>query len=68
MRAVALHSSRFPGSRPIPDLLVRDLLIVVLLTDGDERTSARGRLDQALGPELTDRLLSDLRNSDAPLE
>ena len=64
MRAVALHTSRLPRARAIPDLLIRDLLIVVLLTDGDERQSARSRLDQSLGPDLTDRLLSRLLDSD----
>jgi hypothetical protein len=44
-------------SRAIPDPLIRDLLIAVLLTDGEERAPARARLEQALGKELTDRLL-----------
>ena len=68
MRAVALHTSRLPRTRTIPDLLIRDLLIVVLLTDGDERQSARSRLDQALGPDLTDRLLTRLLDPDAPID
>ena len=67
MRAVALHTSRLARPRAIPDLLVRDLLILVLLTDGDERQSARSRLDTALGRELTDRLLADLLGDDGPV-
>ena len=67
MRAVALHTSRLPRTRAIPDLLIRDLLIVVLLIDGDDRQSARSRLDDALGPELTDRLLSHLLDQDSTI-
>ena len=43
--------------RAIPDPLIRDILIVVLLTDGEERGSPRSRLEQAIGRDLTERLL-----------
>ena len=57
MRAAALHTWRVPRTRAIPDPLIRDLLIAVLLTEGEERPSARSRLEQALGPDLSARLL-----------
>jgi hypothetical protein len=60
MRAVAPHTSRFPQTRAIPDLLIRDLLIAVLLTESDDRPSPRARLELALGPSLTERLLHGL--------
>ena len=60
MRAAALHTSRVTHTRAIPDPLIRDLLIAVLLTDGGDRPSARTRLEQALGPDLAARLLSEL--------
>lgn len=65
MRAVALHTSRLAQTQAIPDLLIRDLLIVVLLTDGDERQSARSRLDDSLGSDLTDQLLAHLQDPGA---
>ncbi len=57
LRAAALHTSRVPKPRAIPDPLIRDLLIVVLLTDGEERGSPRSRLEEAIGRDLTERLL-----------
>jgi hypothetical protein len=57
LRAAALHTSRVTNPRAIPDPLIRHLLIVVLLTDGEERPPARSRLEQAVGPDLTERLL-----------
>jgi hypothetical protein len=57
LRAAAVHTSRVTKPRAIPDPLIRDLLIVVLLTDGEERPSARSRLEQAVGRDLTERLL-----------
>ena len=57
MRAAALHTSRVASTRAIPDPLIRDLLIAVLLTEGGERLSPRARLEQVIGPDLTDRLL-----------
>jgi hypothetical protein len=59
MRAAALHTSRVTGTRAIPDPLIRDLLIAVLLTDGGDKPSARSRLEQVLGKDLTDRLLTE---------
>jgi hypothetical protein len=56
MRAAALHTAR-TARRAIPDPLIRDLLIAVLLTEGEERTPARTRLEHKLGRELTERLL-----------
>jgi hypothetical protein len=43
--------------RAIPDPLIRDLLIAVLLTDGEERPSPRSRVEEAVGKELAERLL-----------
>lgn len=58
MRAAALHTSRVTRTRAIPDPLIRDLLIAVLLTEGGDRPSARRRLEKAVGPDLSARLLS----------
>jgi hypothetical protein len=58
MRAAALHTSRVATTRAIPDPLIRDLLIVVLLTEGGDRPSPLARLEQAVGKDLTDRLLA----------
>lgn len=58
MRAAALHTSRVATTRAIPDPLIRDLLIAVLLTEGGDRPSARARLEQAIGPDLAERLVS----------
>jgi hypothetical protein len=57
LRVAALHTSRVTVPRAIPGPLIRDLLIVVLLTDGEERPSARSRLEQAVGRDLVERLL-----------
>lgn len=57
MRAAALHTSRVTAPRAIPEPLIRDLLIAVLLTDGEERPSPRSRLEAAVGKELAERLL-----------
>jgi hypothetical protein len=57
LRVAALHTSRVAAPRAIPDPLIRDLLIAVLLTDGEERPSARSRLEQAVGRDLAERLL-----------
>jgi hypothetical protein len=57
MRAAALHTTRVTAARAIPDLLIRDLLIAVLLTEGNERPPARSRVEQAIGSDLTSRLL-----------
>ena len=57
LRVAALHTSRVTAPRAIPDPLVRDLLIAVLLTEGEERPSPRSRLEQAVGRELAERLL-----------
>jgi hypothetical protein len=43
--------------RGIPDTLIRDLLITVILTEGGERPSPRSRLEDAVGPDLAERLL-----------
>jgi hypothetical protein len=57
---LSVHRSlRIP--RRIPDLLVRDLFVAVQLTE--ERPSVRARLDDALGPELADRLVRALAGS-----
>ena len=58
MRAAALHTSRMTAPRGIPDTLVRDLLITVILTEGEERPSARSRLEDAVGKDLAERLLN----------
>jgi hypothetical protein len=57
LRVAALHTSRITAPRGIPDTLIRDLLIAVLLTDGQERPSARSRLEDAVGTDLAERLL-----------
>jgi hypothetical protein len=66
LRAAALHTSRMAAPRTIPDTLIRDLLIAVLLTDGAERPSARSRLERAIGKELADRLLGGPPTSPEP--
>jgi hypothetical protein len=38
-------------------MLIRDLLIAVILTDGEERPSPRRRLEDAVGPDLAEQLL-----------
>ena len=63
MRAAALHTSRVTRARAIPDPLIRDLLIAVLLTEGGDKPSARRRLEQALGRDLSARLLDGLVTS-----
>jgi hypothetical protein len=68
MRAAALHISRAPTARAIPDPLIRDLLIVVLLTEGGDRPSARARLEQVIGTDLTDRVLTRALGSPRPAE
>jgi hypothetical protein len=68
MRAAALHTSRVAGTRAIPDPLIRDLLIAVLLTEGGDKPSARSRLEQVLGKELTARLLNGPIAPAAPAE
>ncbi len=45
--------------REIPETLIRDLLIAVLLTDGEERPPARSRLEAAVGKDLAERLLGE---------
>ena len=60
MRAAALHTSRVTRTRAIPDPLIRDLLIAVLLTEGGDRPSARTRLEQALGRDFAAHLLGGL--------
>ena len=57
MRAAALHTSRATRTRAIPDPLIRDLLIAVLLTEGGDRPSARTRLERALGRDFAAQLL-----------
>ena len=66
LRAAALHTSRMTAPREIPDTLIRDLLIAVLLTDGEERPSARSRLEDAVGPDLTERLVGPRSTSPPP--
>jgi hypothetical protein len=57
IRALSVHRSLHPPRR-IPDLLVRDLFVAVLLTE--ERPSVQSRLHDALGSELADRLVRAL--------
>jgi hypothetical protein len=61
MRAAALQASQGTTMRRIPDSLVRDLLIAVLLTE--ERPSARSRLERAVGPDFAERLLTGRLNA-----
>ena len=63
MRAAALHTSRVTRTRAIPDPLIRDLLIAVLLTEGGDRPSARARLERALGRDFAAQLLGGLAPS-----
>ena len=61
MRAAATHSARLVASRPIPLLLVRDLVAIALLTE--PRPFARSRLDALLGVSFADRLVDELADS-----
>jgi hypothetical protein len=66
LRAAALHTSRIAAPQGIPDALIRDLLITVLLTDSEERPSARSRLEDAVGRDLAERLLGGPATPRAP--
>jgi len=57
LRAAALQTSRIASPRGIPDTLIRDLLIAVILTDGEERPAPRRRLEDAVGRDLAEHLL-----------
>jgi hypothetical protein len=57
IRALSVHRS-LHCPRRIPDRLVRDLFVAVQLTE--ERPSVQSRLDDALGPQLAERLVRAL--------
>jgi hypothetical protein len=57
-RAARLHLSPAFDERRIPVLLVRDLFVAVQLTEA--RPTAHARLEDALGPELAERLVMAL--------
>jgi hypothetical protein len=67
MQAAAIHVLPVAWTGPIPESMVRDLLVAVLLTE--ERPSARSRLESALGSDFAQGLVKTLlgsRRSDLP--